>query len=390
MSLATRCTACGTIFRVVQDQLRVSDGWVRCGRCAEVFDAREQLFDMDREAPPPWPPRRSGVDENVGQDVDAYAPPPDIVVPPAPASPPARPPAAPRPAPAHSPAPVSHEEADAPLPSWAVSEPGAASARPDPHASFSSEEERREPFFDPPASEPDPRADLPEPRGLRTEPDEPLLPPPDSPDVVLAPGLAAAAQQAAAPEAEPDAQKKRAGKNKSRKPEPKPGFVKRAEGQARWQRPGVRIALSLLGVMLSGALAAQAALHFRDAIAAQYPQARPLLQSMCGLAGCELQPWRRIDAISVDSSALTQASSGNHYKLSLTLRNKSPWELALPAVELSLTDSGGGLITKKALSPQDFKLERNSIAGGAEQPLQIVFSTGSQKVSGYTIEIFHP
>ena len=47
MSLATRCTACGTIFRVVQDQLRVSEGWVRCGRCAEVFDAREQLFDLD-------------------------------------------------------------------------------------------------------------------------------------------------------------------------------------------------------------------------------------------------------------------------------------------------------------------------------------------------------
>lgn len=58
MSLATRCTACGTIFRVVRDQLRVSEGWVRCGRCAEVFDANEQLFDIDREAPPPWPPQR--------------------------------------------------------------------------------------------------------------------------------------------------------------------------------------------------------------------------------------------------------------------------------------------------------------------------------------------
>jgi len=56
MSFATRCTACGTIFRVVQDQLRVSDGWVRCGRCNEVFNAGEQLFDLEREAPPPWPP----------------------------------------------------------------------------------------------------------------------------------------------------------------------------------------------------------------------------------------------------------------------------------------------------------------------------------------------
>ena len=45
MSLATRCTACGTVFRVVQDQLRVSEGWVRCGRCTEVFNAVENLVD---------------------------------------------------------------------------------------------------------------------------------------------------------------------------------------------------------------------------------------------------------------------------------------------------------------------------------------------------------
>ena len=43
MSLATRCTACGTVFRVVQDQLKVSEGWVRCGRCDEVFNALEGL-----------------------------------------------------------------------------------------------------------------------------------------------------------------------------------------------------------------------------------------------------------------------------------------------------------------------------------------------------------
>ena len=56
MSMATRCVACGTIFRVVQDQLKVSEGWVRCGRCDEVFNALEGLFDLERESPPPWQP----------------------------------------------------------------------------------------------------------------------------------------------------------------------------------------------------------------------------------------------------------------------------------------------------------------------------------------------
>lgn len=53
MSLATRCTHCGTIFKVVQDQLKVSEGWVRCGRCHEVFNALPTLFDLEKDPPPP-------------------------------------------------------------------------------------------------------------------------------------------------------------------------------------------------------------------------------------------------------------------------------------------------------------------------------------------------
>jgi len=45
MSLITRCPACATTFIVVPDQLRISDGWVRCGRCGEVFDAPVNMFN---------------------------------------------------------------------------------------------------------------------------------------------------------------------------------------------------------------------------------------------------------------------------------------------------------------------------------------------------------
>jgi len=54
MSLATRCSTCGTAFRIVQDQLKVSEGWVRCGRCNAVFNALEGLFDLGRDAPADW------------------------------------------------------------------------------------------------------------------------------------------------------------------------------------------------------------------------------------------------------------------------------------------------------------------------------------------------
>src|SRR5438045_2747910 len=66
MSLITRCPACGTMFKVVADQLKISEGWVRCGHCAEVFDATADLRDesatelpaapMAREPTAPAPP----------------------------------------------------------------------------------------------------------------------------------------------------------------------------------------------------------------------------------------------------------------------------------------------------------------------------------------------
>jgi predicted Zn finger-like uncharacterized protein len=45
-SQMTQCPACGTCFRVVADQLRIADGWVRCGQCGEAFDARARLNEV--------------------------------------------------------------------------------------------------------------------------------------------------------------------------------------------------------------------------------------------------------------------------------------------------------------------------------------------------------
>lgn len=66
MSFITRCPACGTSFRVVSDQLKISEGWVRCGQCQQVFDA---TLDLQ----PWWPdtPAASGV---VGSQSSVVAP----------------------------------------------------------------------------------------------------------------------------------------------------------------------------------------------------------------------------------------------------------------------------------------------------------------------------
>ncbi|MGF6351304.1 zinc-ribbon and DUF3426 domain-containing protein [Variovorax sp. W2I14] len=59
MSLVTRCPACTTTFKVVRDQLRISDGWVRCGRCSHVFDATLDLHESSDGVPAGAPPAPS-------------------------------------------------------------------------------------------------------------------------------------------------------------------------------------------------------------------------------------------------------------------------------------------------------------------------------------------
>jgi predicted Zn finger-like uncharacterized protein len=47
MSDVTQCPECTTRFKVSEEQLAAHDGLVRCGRCHEVFNAREHLQDEE-------------------------------------------------------------------------------------------------------------------------------------------------------------------------------------------------------------------------------------------------------------------------------------------------------------------------------------------------------
>jgi predicted Zn finger-like uncharacterized protein len=56
----TRCPACGTVFRVTSEQLRLKAGKVRCGHCQTVFNAfdhlqMEELRPSDASLPVPEP-----------------------------------------------------------------------------------------------------------------------------------------------------------------------------------------------------------------------------------------------------------------------------------------------------------------------------------------------
>ncbi len=333
MSLATRCSACGTVFRVVQDQLKVSEGWVRCGRCNEVFNALEGLFDLERDtAPQAWAP--------TVPDPGNFGPAGDSLI------------AAFSDGPADEPAdPERVDRIDThlfgPRRTDTHRKPLAHVAERD-QLEFADAQLDSHPLSDSPLVDPEFGDYLANssPAPLESELTDPAHP---------------------------------------------PEFLQRAERAARWRRPGVRIALGLLALLLVAGLALQAAHHQRDAIAARWPELRPTLDLWCEQAGCRIEALRRIEDISVESTALTRvAGPADAFRLAVALRNRSGLPLALPSIDLSLTDAGGQLVARRALGPADFRVNAAPIAPGGEAALQLTLAAGSQRVVGYTVEIFYP
>jgi hypothetical protein len=194
---------------------------------------------------------------------------------------------------------------------------------------------------------------------------------------------------------------KSSSKSKPAKPKPKaapnkkrgedePGFLRQAKQQARWNTPAARIGLGLVTLLLAGTLAAQYALHQRDYVAARWPEMRPLLQAACGPLHCRIEAPRRIGDITVESSALSPADGGAAYRLSLLLRNRGTLPLAMPSIDLTLTDAAGQLVSRRALSPADFSVASAVIGPNAETPLQLLMTADGKRLSGYTVEVFYP
>lgn len=339
MSQITCCPACGTKFKVVADQLRISEGWVRCGQCKEIFDATQHLelaaqalaLPPEPASPPPQP-ATFGI---VFRRRDGEAQP----VPPAPAPP------------LPAPAPLAEEQ---PLEQASAADPvDAPESAPD------------APLLDAAAAEDNAVAGY-------DEPDLPLesslgVPPPVSSAAQLT-----EAQKAALPELQPE-----------------PGFVRAARRAAFWQRKGVRTGLAALGGLLAFTLLVQIALHGHDRLAAS--PLRPLVSATCAVFGCAAGPRQDIAAVAIDASAFNKAARSDAYQLSLTLKNHASTAVAMPAVELTLTDAQEQPVLRRVLTPAELFAPAELPPQGEWSGSVAVALTGpALRLAGYRVLAFYP
>jgi len=294
MSLTTRCPACKTLFKVVPDQLRISEGWVRCGQCDEIFDASTQLQGSEADAAQPASVEPLEAVASVSQASTA----------------------------------VNLELADDhPMTESLLEEAvSSSSAWPDGMAN--------------------------------------------------GPGAQEVVSRA---EAEPAAQEL--------------SFMRSAKSASRWSRPLVRAGLVLISLLLSLGLALQLLVQERDRIAAVEPGLKPWIEEVCALVECTVEPLRQIDSVVIDSSSFNKIR-GEVYRLNFTLKNTAITELAMPAIELSLTDVSDQPLFRRVFLPGELGLKSGVLPAAAEShatlTLGIKTNGGADRIAGYRVLAFYP
>lgn len=355
MSLITSCPSCGTMFRVVPDQLKISEGWVRCGHCSEVFDAAAHLSDESILSMLP--------DARATEPGDLRAQPP---APPPQPAPPVR-----------APVPTAPVRDEATVPAELATRPAALYTKPSAPAqgTAAASDTSSEPsdfFGDSQALEASPL---------------------DAPFVFRRSSISMADVSA-----EPGRESQMLPEEFEREDEPEPepvpdvSFVRQGRRRAFWRRPGVRVLLSLLFLVLGAALAVQVAYQDRDRLALAQPALRPALVAMCDVLDCRLGPPRQIESIVIDSSGFNRLRNDT-YRLSFTLRNAAGVPVAAPAMELTVTDAQDQTLVRRVLTPAELEAANHAIPASGEwsRSVGVVLTTsGAARVAGYRLLAFYP
>ncbi|WP_456282246.1 DUF3426 domain-containing protein [Cupriavidus sp. JZ107] len=163
---------------------------------------------------------------------------------------------------------------------------------------------------------------------------------------------------------------------------------------------GRRLRWAAAAAALAALLASiAAALLWRTELAGRVPALRPGLEAACAPLGCRVLPARQLAALRIDGSQLQMPDAGaDDYLLTMTLRNEGRALVALPAIELVLTDAQDRPVQRLVLMPADYlpAAQRardpdgaTGLQAGAELPLQVRFRT-RQAADNYRVSVFYP
>lgn len=159
------------------------------------------------------------------------------------------------------------------------------------------------------------------------------------------------------------------------------------------ERPGTMYGVAI--ALLVFALIVQAVLEYGDALAAHAPSTRPLLAGACELFGCTVGPLRDAGALSIDASDLqADPALRGLLKLTATIRNRAPYAIAWPHLELTLTDASDHAVARRVFAPAEYAggpgEAARGIAGNGENALTLFLDASQTSQAGYRLYLFYP
>ena len=303
MNLIASCPKCHTSYKLVPDQLRISDGWVRCGQCSEVFDASQQLVE-------------AGAEDSCAR---AAAPEDDFV--------------------------------------------------------------QTLQLMPEQAADSEPKTALPESANAKSQAATSTELPWATAALLIKPSSDAESETSGyvAPDLKPFA-------------EPV-SFMRESSGPSGRSTRGRSVLWWTLAFVLLMGLVAQALYRERDWMVARFPELKPVLQSACELVGCHLSLLQRVEYLEIESATFQQVAP-DIFEVNFVVRNKATYALALPAVELSLTDLADQPVLRRVFTPLELGAWIESVAPSGEWSgktyLRVRADASGGRAQGYRLLIFYP
>ncbi|MEG2767392.1 MAG: DUF3426 domain-containing protein, partial [Comamonas sp.] len=172
---------------------------------------------------------------------------------------------------------------------------------------------------------------------------------------------------------------------------PIPSFVRQAQRKAWWSQPAVRFVMGMLVIFLPLTLLLQIAMHERNTLVAWKPEWRTAFENMCVALRCELAPRKSIASVVLTGSSFNQDTQPYHYRLGLSIQNQAPTLVAMPAVELTLTDAQDQVLVRKVFNPDEIGAPAELAARSEWNGSLPVMTQGLHlQVSGYRVMAFYP
>jgi Protein of unknown function (DUF3426) len=150
-------------------------------------------------------------------------------------------------------------------------------------------------------------------------------------------------------------------------------------------------------ILLGLLLLAQFAVVFRTELTTRLPAARPAVLALCEVFGCTVSWPTRAELLVVVGTEMQAVPGTDIFELTAVVRNRASFKVALPAIEVTLTDVQNRPLARKVFAPVDYlasngeassRLEEG-LGGGSDYVVRMTFEARGLNASGFVVYPFY-